>query len=313
MKVSVCMGIYNGEKYIEKQLRTIYRQSRTVDEVILCDDGSIDGTVDIIKNFLQENKLEDTWKLYENTENKGYPGNFYYAMSLCMGDVVFLADQDDVWHLDKVKQMCQVFEEREDVKLVCCKFGLIDEEENTIRTVMQPTRSSDTGKLKKITIEQVFYKYVWPGMSMAYRKEWYDRKREKITSKLMIPHDFLLSVMAAEKNEMFHLDMELASHRRHDNNVGNEEHRVNKLLQKERKLGEIEAYTGMIHELQEKEILSTDNGRIALQKKITSMVARGEALKSGSLIRVLETAWKNRKLVRCQTLICDIMIVLKKC
>ena len=48
MTVSVCMGIYSGEKYIEKQLQTILDQSRQADEVILCDDGSTDATVDII-------------------------------------------------------------------------------------------------------------------------------------------------------------------------------------------------------------------------------------------------------------------------
>ena len=45
MTISVCMGIYNGEKYIEKQLDSIFRQTRKADEVILCDDCSMDGTV----------------------------------------------------------------------------------------------------------------------------------------------------------------------------------------------------------------------------------------------------------------------------
>ena len=110
MKVSVCMGIYNGEKFIEKQLQTIYLQTRRAEEVILCDDCSTDKSIDIVKDFIGRNGLEQTWKVYQNTENKGYPGNFFYAMSLCTGDVIFLADQDDVWVERKIEDMLRVME-----------------------------------------------------------------------------------------------------------------------------------------------------------------------------------------------------------
>lgn len=97
MTVSVCMGIYNGEKYIEEQLDSILRQTRRAEEVILCDDCSTDRTVEIVRLFIEKHGLGESWRLCCNKENRGYPGNFYYAMSLCAGDVVFLADQDDIW------------------------------------------------------------------------------------------------------------------------------------------------------------------------------------------------------------------------
>lgn len=49
MTVSVCIAAYNGERYIEQQLETILRQSKAPDEVIICDDGSADATVEIVK------------------------------------------------------------------------------------------------------------------------------------------------------------------------------------------------------------------------------------------------------------------------
>ena len=309
MTVSVCMGIYNGEKFIEKQLQTIYRQSRPADEVILCDDCSTDRTVDIVKKFISDYKLEETWRLYENTENKGYPGNFYYAMSLCTGDVVFLADQDDVWHGAKIEKMCNMFRLYQEAKVICCKFGLIDEAGNFIHSIMQPVRSKETGKVRKVSIESCLRKCEWPGMVLAYKRKWYDEKKEKVNSELAIPHDFLICAWAAEEETFYQMDEELACHRRHENNAGDEEHRIGRLLNKQRKLKEIEEYLLILSRFDIGQMLCTVKGKHALQQKISSMQDRRDALISKKISTVLKSAWKHHRLVRGATVICDILIV----
>ena len=47
--ISVAMATYNGEKYIEEQLDSILNQSKPVDEIIIFDDNSTDGTLEIIR------------------------------------------------------------------------------------------------------------------------------------------------------------------------------------------------------------------------------------------------------------------------
>ena len=116
--ISVCMGIYNGEKYIAQQLQSIMNQTRKADEVILCDDRSTDNTVKIAEKFIEENELADTWKIHQNIQNKGYPYNFYYVMGLCKGDIVFLADQDDVWDVHKIEKMSHIMETHEEIQLL---------------------------------------------------------------------------------------------------------------------------------------------------------------------------------------------------
>ena len=54
MKTSVAMCTYNGEKYIKKQLESILNQTLTIDEIVICDDGSNDKTIEIIKQFQLE-------------------------------------------------------------------------------------------------------------------------------------------------------------------------------------------------------------------------------------------------------------------
>lgn len=318
--ISVCMATYNGELYIEKQLESILVQSVGADEVIICDDGSQDRTVERIRAFLSAHHLTDTWQLYCNEENKGYPANFYYAMGLCSGDIVFLADQDDIWAPDKLKVMSRILQERQDVKVVCCKFGLVDAEGKEIHSAMNPSQSLRKKSFRTVSAADVFYKCEWPGMVMAYRKEWFSEKlrswQKKQPEELhrlypeKIPHDFLLSAWAAEEDGFLQIDAELAWHRRHDRNAGAEEHHILRLLNKERKLWEIEKYNGILDAFEREKVLETEKGQELLACKRRSMGQRYEALASGKVIKVLKSAWNNRRMVRIPTVVCDMAIVL---
>ncbi|MBR1930205.1 MAG: glycosyltransferase [Lachnospiraceae bacterium] len=316
LKISVCMATYNGEKYIKEQLHCILEQTLQPDEVIVCDDGSTDGTVEIIREFIEDNNLGMHWKLKINQTNKGYPGNFYFAMSHCTGDVVFLADQDDIWKLDKLEKMTEQLKEHPDIKCLCCKFALVDNEGDAIFTIMKPTQNHGTGKLRSVTVGDVFYKSEWPGMVLAYRNEWYQTWSRELknnqTVLQQIPHDFLLCARAGEERSFYQMDEELAYHRRHEQNVGGEEYRLSKLLNKRRKLQEIEDYLHILKAFSQGAVLRTEEGKRALEDKQSSMQERLAALESGKIGAVLSNAWRNRSRVRLATVICDVMIVKRK-
>lgn len=122
MKTSVAMTVYNGEQYLKEQLDSILNQKQKPDEVIICDDGSKDRSVEIIREYLVSNKLEDTWKLYQNEKNLGYADNFHKAMELCTGDYIFFSDQDDIWMPDKISSMVRVMENNDRIKLLCSDY-----------------------------------------------------------------------------------------------------------------------------------------------------------------------------------------------
>lgn len=305
MVVSVCIAAFNGERFLEEQLRSLLRQSRQPDEVIICDDGSTDKTAEKTADFIREHSLENRWHLYRNRENKGYPGNFYYAMGLCKGDVVFLGDQDDVWEETKLERMVSVLEEHPEIMVLACKFGLIDSEDERIHTVMAPSRSLGTGKLRRVGLHAVFYRYEWPGMVLAYRNDWYRGSGRQAPE---IPHDIFIAAMAAEKGEFLQLDRVLAYHRRHDSNAAGEEHRVSRLLRRDRKLWEVEKYLKMLDSFEKYGVLRTEEGKRILKAKVRAMEERYEALKSGKVRKVLGAALRNRKQVRLATVICDVTI-----
>lgn len=310
MKISICMGTYNGEKYIGRQLCSILEQTRPADEVILCDDGSRDNTAAIVQKFIKDNRLEASWYLHENRDNKGYPANYYNAMDLCTGDIVFLADQDDIWEKTKLEKMTDAMEAHPEAAVLACKFGLIDEEGKCIKAVMNPSRSADSGKWKSIAVHDIFYKYEWPGMVLAYRNAWYRNWNKTIGE---IPHDIFLCARAAEEGAFLQLDETLAWHRRHGNNTAAEEHRISRLLNKERKFWEIEKYLKMLEQFGKCEVFQTEEGRRTLRDKLTAMRSRYEALQSGKITRVLKSAVENRRNVRPATVVCDILIARRQC
>ena len=103
------MSVYNGKAFLSEQLYSIKNQSIQVDEVICIDDCSTDNSVEIIKRFIETHKLNDRWKIIENTANKGWKKNFIDGIVYTSGDIVFFADQDDVWLPQKIEEYVKVF------------------------------------------------------------------------------------------------------------------------------------------------------------------------------------------------------------
>lgn len=98
------MATHNGEKYIKQQLDSILCQLSSNDEVVISDDGSIDSTLKIIKEF-NDSRI----KVFNQKSPIGLPGheyatlNFENALRNAKGDFIFLSDQDDVWTDNKIE------------------------------------------------------------------------------------------------------------------------------------------------------------------------------------------------------------------
>ena len=101
--ISVCMTSYNGEKYIEEQLKSILIQLSSKDEIVISDDGSKDDTCKVIKSL-----ADQRIKLITNESSHGFTHNFENALRHANGDIIFLSDQDDIWKDNKVEVTLKV-------------------------------------------------------------------------------------------------------------------------------------------------------------------------------------------------------------
>lgn len=97
--VSVIMATYNGEKYIREQLDSILQQTYPIHEIIIQDDCSTDGTMDILASYAKQYPII---KVERNRQNQGCNVTFKVAAMRATGDFVAISDQDDVWYSHKI-------------------------------------------------------------------------------------------------------------------------------------------------------------------------------------------------------------------
>ena len=101
--ISVAMCTYNGESFIAEQLESIAGQSLCPGELVICDDGSTDATVEIVRKFAITAPFKV--RFIQNNENLGSRRNFEKSIGLCEGDLIALSDQDDIWHREKLARL----------------------------------------------------------------------------------------------------------------------------------------------------------------------------------------------------------------
>lgn len=124
LTVSIALCTYNGERFLQEQLDSYARQTVLPDEVVVCDDGSTDRTLEILESWAASVPFEV--RIVRNEKNLGYAQNFGKAVSLCTKDLIFLSDQDDVWMPEKIERMRTVFESEPNVNLVVSDAEITD-------------------------------------------------------------------------------------------------------------------------------------------------------------------------------------------
>src|SRR6185312_8035611 len=98
----------NGEAHLMEQLESILAQTLLPRELIVSDDASTDNTVEIVYSFKRKCPFPVT--VLVNKIRLGVCRNFENAIRHCSGDVIFLADKDDVWLSSKIAIIMAAFE-----------------------------------------------------------------------------------------------------------------------------------------------------------------------------------------------------------
>lgn len=219
MKLSVALCTYNGEKFLEKQLDSIFYQVLQVDEVIVCDDNSTDGSAEILTKF--QTKFPDLIKVIFNDSSLGTVRNFEKAISLTTGDLIFLSDQDDVWKNSKTQIMVEFFERVVDCKLLFSNGELIDEEGISLNSTLwdkwgfdaetQSAWKSQRNSFRDLIIN----KNKITGATVCFHKSM-KQKCLPIEAPLGYWHDAWLGLHAAANEGLYFIEQSLIEYRIHD-------------------------------------------------------------------------------------------------
>jgi glycosyltransferase involved in cell wall biosynthesis len=201
-------------------LESIAEQSELPQELVVCDDGSVDGTVAILEAFSATARFPV--RIHINERNLGYRKNFEQAISLCTNGIVALSDQDDVWDADKLRLSAAVLRERPGVGLVCTDAEIVDRD-----LAPQGIRMSDrlgfsavdqAAVARGAALEVLVRTNFVTGTTLAFRSDF-------VHDIVPVPecwvHDAWIALVVALRSELAYIDRPLVRYRQHGaNQVG---------------------------------------------------------------------------------------------
>lgn len=217
--LSVVMTTYNGARFVERQLASLAAQTVQPDEVLIFDDNSEDGTVEIVRGYIARSGLA-SWSLHCRTQNIGYKSNFFEAVKAARGDIVFLCDQDDIWLPDKLAVMKRAFESDTRIKALSSGIRLIDEEGRPAVCADAwgvVKRRGREGALKRVGLNTVIRRNIAPGCTLAFDKDCRALYLRSATKQW--PHDWEINLFAAMLDGLFYLNRRTVQYRLHAGNA----------------------------------------------------------------------------------------------
>jgi glycosyltransferase involved in cell wall biosynthesis len=209
--ISVCMAAHNGASFIQEQIASILSQLEERDEFVIVDDASQDNTIAIAESF-HDKRI----RIVRQKRNRGVVRSFGRALEEASGEIIFLADQDDVWQADKVQKCLEMFKMNPDITVVMSNLVIIDAAGRVVSAPKFGSRKFHPG---------VFHNLVcngYQGSAMAFRRsilEWF------MPFPLDIPiHDMWIGLVNQFVGKAGFIDEPLLLYRRHGKNDSPETH-----------------------------------------------------------------------------------------
>jgi hypothetical protein len=217
--VSVALCTFNGARFLRAQVESIWAQSLRPAEIVAVDDGSSDGTYEMLLDLAIESPVP--MRIERNPINLGYAANFERALSLAQGDIVFLCDQDDVWDPRKIEAMVEPFQDPS-VVLVYSDAELVDEALQPLAKTLFGALRLSARELRAVEGIEVFRGLLKrnsvAGAGSAVKRRLVELARPFETG---FVHDEWLALIACLAGRVVRLDQTLLLYRQHGlNQIG---------------------------------------------------------------------------------------------
>jgi len=132
-KISVMMTVYNGERFLHEAIESVLSQTFSDFQLLIVDDGSTDGTQDIIRKY-DDSRI----RFITNTTNRGVSFAREQALQSAHGDYIAVLDADDIAYPERLALQIDYLEEHPDVGLVGSAYEIIDEEGKNLGVAYPP-------------------------------------------------------------------------------------------------------------------------------------------------------------------------------
>ncbi|MCB0468907.1 MAG: glycosyltransferase family 2 protein [Aequorivita sp.] len=115
MKVSVILPIYNGEKTLKTTLESLVEQTFQDFELVVCIDGTNDGSEEILKSY-QDSFVK--MLILKNERNLGLGPTMNRLVANTQGEYIAVAEQDDYYYPDRLQLQVDILDSKKDIGLV---------------------------------------------------------------------------------------------------------------------------------------------------------------------------------------------------
>jgi glycosyltransferase involved in cell wall biosynthesis len=215
MHFSIAMCTFNGERHLGEQLQSIASQALLPGELVVCDDCSVDNTVEILRRFAMQAPFPV--RIFENPVNVGYRQNFANAIARCTEEFIALADQDDVWYPQKLQRLAGIFLQHGDsIAGVFSNGDLIDSNSTPLEGDMWSSFGFTTPEQNHFkngkAIHVLLRRNVVTGMTLAFRSAWRDQLQNMPAS---WHHDAWLAFRLAARSTVVACPDHLVAYRVH--------------------------------------------------------------------------------------------------
>ena len=171
MKVSVCLPVFNGSKYLKTAITNISAQTFTDWELIVRDDGSSDNSRQIIDAAAA---ADDRIKIVHDLNHRlGLFENYNACIQAASGTYIKLFAQDDLLESDCLARMVEVLDSKPDVALVTCGKRWIDENDQEIEKLVRFKQDVQL-KAEEVIVANLIVLQNWigePSTGMFRRKD----------------------------------------------------------------------------------------------------------------------------------------------
>jgi glycosyltransferase involved in cell wall biosynthesis len=129
MRISILINNFNYKQYVFEAVDSVLNQSVQADEIIIVDDGSTDGSAQLLRDkFADHEKI----KLHLKDQNEGQLSCFNHGFLASTGEIICFLDADDVYHEDYIKEVLTFYKQHESCDFLICGYELFGNKHETI-------------------------------------------------------------------------------------------------------------------------------------------------------------------------------------
>jgi glycosyltransferase involved in cell wall biosynthesis len=218
--IEILIPTFNGARYLNSQLSSIFNQSFFQWRILIRDDGSTDGTLELIEEWRSSNP-ERFFLISDNEKGLGVSQSFARLLAHSSASYVMLCDQDDYWYPDKILKSFEAIRQ-EEVKMVfgfplmvCTDLEIVDSELNFISKSFWSDRKDSPEILEDY--EKLIAHSVVTGNTILLNRP---------AVNLVIPiktnfflYDQWIAIKVAKYGKIIFLNEPLVKYRQHSSNV----------------------------------------------------------------------------------------------